>query len=292
MKILLATFLSTIGTVTSEWSREMENSGLFQGDIVLRPDEREGVWKKNHAFASIKEKRWPGAVIPYAIHDNIGPEVRANIPKAIAEYERYTCIRFRRRTSEKAYVMFGPGLGCSSPIGWRRMAKNKISLGSGCKSKGIIMHEIGHTIGLAHEQSRPDRDNYVSIIFSKILQGMSGNFHKMTNSNIDSLGTPYDYLSMMHYGKTAFSRNRKDVTIQTKDRSYQDKIGQRGGFSEIDKKQINLMYCNGGGVVPPKTQTPPTNCVDANTGCGGWANGGYCKTNSAVRRMCCVSCKK
>ena len=74
-----------------------------------------------------------------------------------------------------------------------------------------------------------------------IFLGMSFNFNKQPADKINSMGTPYDYRSMMHYGKTAFGRGK--TTIRTKQSYYQDKIGQRSGFSEIDKKQINLMYC-------------------------------------------------
>ena len=62
--------------------------------------------------------------------------------------------------------------------------------------------------------------------------------------NIDSLGTPYDLKSIMHYGSTAFAREPY-YTIETRDKSKQYLInhGDRvNDFSEIDIQQINLMY--------------------------------------------------
>ena len=69
---------------------------------------------------------------------------------------------------------------------------------------------------------------------------MRFNFDKHDRNSINSLGFPYDYDSMMHYGETAFGGGR--VTIVTKDRSKQKVIGTIQGFSEIDIQQINAMY--------------------------------------------------
>ena len=54
------------------------------------------------------------------------------------------------------------------------------------------------------------------------------------------MNVPYDYRSMMHYGKTAFGSGR--LTIETLDKSKQNLIGQRGGFSSSDILQMNLLY--------------------------------------------------
>ena len=56
---------------------------------------------------------------------------------------------------------------CSSPVGyWRR--RNTINLARGCWNKGIVIHEIMHSLGFYHEQSRPDRDNFVNINWNNI----------------------------------------------------------------------------------------------------------------------------
>lgn len=71
---------------------------------------------------------------------------------------------------------------------------------------------------------------------------MQTQFDKLGTDIIDSLGTPYDYASMMHYGKRAFSISRDKLTIVTLDPSKQMLIGNRNGFSKIDAMQLNLMY--------------------------------------------------
>ena len=70
--------------------------------------------------------------------------------------------------------------------------------------------------------------------------GSSHNFKKQTYLTIDSLKTPYDYLSIMHYSKTAFGSGK--VTIITKDPTMQEKIGQRDRMSDIDAIQLNRLY--------------------------------------------------
>lgn len=70
---------------------------------------------------------------------------------------------------------------------------------------------------------------------------MRYNFNKHSIHTIDSLGTPYDFGSMMHYGSTVFGNGYQ--TIKTIDPDKQRLIGQRVGFSKIDIEQIKRMYC-------------------------------------------------
>lgn len=60
---------------------------------------------------------------------------------------------------------------CFSSVGNRRVGKQKLSIGSGCDRIATIEHEFLHALGFWHEQSRSDRDDYVSIIWEHISEG-------------------------------------------------------------------------------------------------------------------------
>ena len=73
---------------------------------------------------------------------------------------------------------------------------------------GIVMHELMHAAGFWHEQSRADRDDYITINWSNIRKGMEYNFLKYDLRKIDHLGAKYDTCSVMHYGAYAFAKVR------------------------------------------------------------------------------------
>ena len=85
----------------------------------------------------------------------------------------------------------------------------------GCFLEGIIVHEFIHAIGFLHEQSRPDRDDFVEIKYENIREKQfESNFERAVNSL--TYGTQYDGKSVMHYGSTAFSITPFTDTIVSK----------------------------------------------------------------------------
>uniref|UniRef100_W5K2Q8 Metalloendopeptidase n=1 Tax=Astyanax mexicanus TaxID=7994 RepID=W5K2Q8_ASTMX len=132
---------------------------------------------------------------------------------------------------------------CWSYIG-RNGGKQQLSIGIGCGYVGIVEHEFLHCLGFFHEQSRYDRDDYVTIHYENIPEERRNNFDKVSEDESTVQGTPYNYMSLMHYGQYDFSNTSKP-TITAKDAKFQTFIGQRYDLSPLDAVELyNLYKCN------------------------------------------------
>lgn len=179
--------------------------------------------------------RWKNKIVPYTIAANLPDKDR--VTGAIAHWHEKTDIRLVPRTNEQEhpdYVTFQPGAGCSSSVG-RQGGQQFVTLGSGC-TMGNCIHEIGHTIGLWHEQSRTDRDLFIRIRFENITAGMEHNFYQHIDDGIDL--DSYDYSSIMHYPADAFSKNGQPTIEPVKNKP----IGQRDGLSPGDVAAVKALY--------------------------------------------------
>uniref|UniRef100_A0ACB8FD47 Meprin A subunit beta n=1 Tax=Sphaerodactylus townsendi TaxID=933632 RepID=A0ACB8FD47_9SAUR len=204
---------------------------LFEGDIKL-----DGM--RNSIIGD--QYRWPHT-IPYVLEDTLEMNAKGLILKAFEQYRLKTCIDFKPWEGEPNYLSVFKGSGCWSSVGNRQIGRQELSIGANCDRIGTIEHEFLHALGFWHEQSRSDRDDYVTIMRDRIQSGKEGNFNKYSDKRSDFLNVPYDYTSVMHYSKTAFM-NGTEPTIVTNIPAFIDVIGQRMDFSEYDIQKLSRLY--------------------------------------------------
>jgi len=106
---------------------------------------------------------------------------------------------------------------------------------------GTILHEMLHTVGFYHEQSRPDRDQHIKINFDNIQKEHEHNFNTEAPEKITYSNTTYDLESIMHYGSNYFAIQNNQSTIIVLN-GNQSLIGRKKGFSVIDKIEIERYY--------------------------------------------------
>jgi len=183
-------------------------------------------------------QKWPKVGDFYEVRYEVDPNLPEpdRVKQAFAHWEEKTKIRFKPRGNAKDWVSIVPGNGCMSQIG-KQGEQQHIWLAANCQA-GNVIHEIGHTVGLWHEHSRPDRDDYVEVIWDNILTQAQPNFAVQT-FNREQVG-PYDFGSIMHYPDWAFSNNQKP-TIRAK-KNGAPAFGQRIGLSAGDIAAVASLY--------------------------------------------------
>ncbi|XP_041637732.1 high choriolytic enzyme 1-like [Cheilinus undulatus] len=208
---------------------------LLHGDIM--PNLR-----RNAAPCTAEGCKWPKhkkyVYVPVSISSKYTKDEHITIIKSLLTFHKTTCIRFVwRRWWHRHFLYFFPGTGCWSYLGRQRRGQAISLKQDGCLYWDTIQHEVLHALGFHHEQVRSDRDEYISIQTENILPGLEENFEKVATNNLE---TPYDYQSVMHYSKYAFSKNGKPTILAKSDPEMI--LGPAKGMSRNDTDRANKLY--------------------------------------------------
>lgn len=281
LAIAVTTALLGCGIETSELAPEPggwpEPGRLFEGDIVLddepelldgepsaAPSNDDGTGAAVEPLFAVSSDSalWPHARIPYTIHSSVSTPGR--VRDALRIWEA-TGVDFVPRTTQRAYVTFieEPGHSvCSAQVGYngghRYVYLRDTAAGDDPCNLGVLVHEIGHTLGFWHEHTRPDRDTYVTIHW-RYVPSAYREAYEIKRSGVRRVGA-YDIASSMHYRSTTLTLpggsaiTRRDGTRLLHDWST---------LSRGDVAAIRTLYFDGTPLPRPVTAAPDAGPADS-----------------------------
>lgn len=142
-------------------------------------------------------KRWTNGVWYYQIASNRGAEIQ----EAMNWISNNSNVRFVERTVQSQYVTI-----YDAPITASGSSSNHVGMETGTKQinihpnqgVGTIAHEILHSLGIFHEQSRPDRDNFIQVYMDRLPNDPNIRYQYEINPLSQGIGT-FDFNSIMLY---------------------------------------------------------------------------------------------
>lgn len=184
----------------------VEGDYFFIGDVIVYRPEIEA------KAASGAQYLWPNGVFTYVFTGQTAGQ-QALFEQACQNWTVGTGIRCRRGTGSEpnfARVETHQGNACGIPgascslIGMQRpgIGAQFLRIWQGVWDQGnirTIEHEIGHALGLVHEQNRPGRGAFVTVQFQNIIPAGQGQYYEYHQDTVTNLTRDYDYRSVMHY---------------------------------------------------------------------------------------------
>uniref|UniRef100_A0A914P6L5 Metalloendopeptidase n=1 Tax=Panagrolaimus davidi TaxID=227884 RepID=A0A914P6L5_9BILA len=239
---------------------------LYEGDILLsrqQIDEMTSLRKKRQALTL--DYRWDKTKpIYYRFDPNLDSAVPPLFRVGAKFWSDNTCLNLVETKSTSSIRVFdgtGTLMGCFAGSG-RFTTDISISASSGCNYFGIITHEIAHALGIMHEQIRYDRDDFITPIPSNMNEFYLKYFlnQKLSYSNSNNFGLPYDWGSNMHYRPVNYENQ---IIALAKDKLYQSSMGRAMAPSFKDIYLMNVYYnclCTSGAACQNGGFRHPRNC--------------------------------
>lgn len=258
---LIITFSSfTPNAQVTQKSDIPEGYSLIDGDILLP------TWYVDLILSGKTSQRpeatfdinlWNNGIVPFQFALDITPANQTNMLNAMAVLENVANVDFQQCASNicnflSDHVLIANSTGNSSQVG--RVGGQQVININSWGSQYTIVHELMHCLGFYHEQSRPDRNTYISVNCNNVQGGCNGTIFN-NNFTIPGNALPYgayDFDSLMHYGQCSFSIDcpagsscnctNTVITVLAPNQSWQTLIGQRNHLSVLDQAMVSFLY--------------------------------------------------
>lgn len=222
--------------------RQVGGLKVLEGDMLLdhvdAPPSLPAVpgRQPNGLGTATSDSLWPKVGGVFTIPYKITAGNTANIKSAVARFNVVFkgLLQFVPVGKQADYVNFDlslpPGSTCYSYIGDIHQGAQDINGGFDCPIPSLL-HEMGHAVGLYHEQSRQDRDSFVDFMLDNVIDGEE-TAYSQSNDNEQDIGL-YDFASIMQYYPLAFSRNGQE-TMESKPAGIEFGVGSTYSAGDID----------------------------------------------------------
>lgn len=215
-----------------------------------------------------KINAWTNRQIPYEIAPEISSSNAAALKRMFQDIADQTCVKFvLRLRTDPNYVLIKGGNKCSAPLGMPSSLSSSslgssgnsgsrgssssaavtpvisnVVLGTSCFTTKRVGRRLMNLLGIPHETSRPDRDQFVEINMKNIRTGYDNQLKQLPASAYlpGVLNVPYDLQSITQYADEDIAKDSSTYAIRSKARRSADIGGSV--FSPADYEKIRRAY--------------------------------------------------
>jgi hypothetical protein len=190
---------------------------IFNGDMVIADNELSDTPQTETRGTGLKTNRWPNGNVWY-IFSGGTTDQRNDILAAMRAWSAVTKLKFIDVSGYGAgigthvRITFDPNGGNRATVGYQAIKGQYCNLGN--RGVGVAVHELGHTIGMNHEQIRSDRDKYIKVNFSNITPSWTSQYVALkanTDALVNAAVTGFDYKSIMLYPSFTYSTGTNPI---------------------------------------------------------------------------------
>jgi hypothetical protein len=188
---------------------KMDGLNIMGGDMILMDSELSDKPQTQQKGTGLTGNRWPNGNVWYIFSGGTS-EQRGDVLAAMRAWSAVTKLKFidvsgyGSGIGTHVRITFDPNGGNRANVGYLGIKGQFCNLGN--RGVGVAVHELGHTIGMNHEQIRSDRDRYIKINFSNITPNWKSQYVKLSGGDalVNDSSTGFDFRSIMLYPSNTY----------------------------------------------------------------------------------------